>query len=195
MKKNERTTNLAIMSLLAVALLMGLSASSVQGHNVKGIENPTLATARVTSPTAATDLPIPIYNTGVSVACFKVRNTSPYDAVITAIGLELPGDYGDFNLVLPSASIFHTDSAVTMEPLVSERVLDFAFLTGPRFHSDGGKLGLHPSTDFTDMCVSGRFPAGMTIETMLNGLFVRFSRVGPDGNLRDVGIWENAPLP
>ena len=180
---------------LAALFLMGTCSFQVLGHNVKGIDYPTLATARVTSPTTSQDLPVPIYNTGVSVACFKIRNTSPYEAVITAVGLELPGDNGDFNLVLPASSIFHVDSSVSMKPYFDGRVLDFAFLTGPRFNSDGGTLGLPPSAQFTDMCVSGQFPAGMTIETMLNYIFVRFTNVGPEGDLRDIGIWENAPLP
>ena len=183
------------VKVLAALFLMGTCSFQVLGHNVKGIDYPTLATARVTSPTTSQDLPVPIYNTGVSVACFKIRNTSPYEAVITAVGLELPGDNGDFNLVLPASSIFHVDSSVSMKPYFDGRVLDFAFLTGPRFNSDGGTLGLPPSVQFTDMCVSGQFPAGMTIETMLNYIFVRFTNVGPEGDLRDIGIWENAPLP
>jgi hypothetical protein len=181
--------------MLAALFLNGTCSFQRLGHTVKGIDYPTLATARVTSPTTSQDLPVPIYNTGVSVACFKIRNTSPYEAVITAVGLELPGDNGDFNLVLPASSIFHVDSSVSMKPYFDGRVLDFAFLTGPRFNSDGGALGLPPSAQFTDMCVSGQFPPGMTIETMLNYVYVRFTNVGPDRDLRDIGIWENAPLP
>jgi hypothetical protein len=195
MKTIEHTNLQTITPIIGIMLLLGSCILNVHGHNVKGLEYPTLATARITSPTTATDLPVPIYNTGVSVACFKVRNTSLYDAVITAVGLDLPGDNGDFNLVLPASSMFRVGSSVTLEPFFDDRVLDFAFLTGPRFNSDGGKRGLHPSAQFTDMCVSGRFPAGMTIEMMLNYVFVRFTDVGPDGDLRDIGIWENAPHP
>src|SRR5215210_5519939 len=109
MKKIQLTNYLTIKPILCVVFLLGACVFNVRGHNIKGLEYPTLATARITSPTAATDVPIPIYNTGVSVACFKVRNTSPYDSVITAVGLELPGDYGDFNLVLPASSMFHVE--------------------------------------------------------------------------------------
>ena len=195
MKKIQLTNYLTIKPLLCVVFLLVACVFNVRGHNVKGLVYPTLATARITSPTTANDVPIPIYNTGVSVACFKVRNTSPYDSVITAVGLDLPGDYGDFNLVVPASSMFYVDSSVSMTPFFDDRVLDFAFLTGPRFNSDGGRLGLHPSTQFTDMCVSGQFPTGMTIETMLNFIFVRFTNVGPYGRFRDIGIWENAPIP
>lgn len=189
-------TNQLTTPVIVAIFLLAACASQALGHNVKGIDNPTLATARITSPTAsAGDLPIPVYNTGVSVACFKIRNTSPYEALITAVGLELPGDNGDFNLVLPASSIFHVESSVSMKPFFDDHLLDFAFLTGPRFNSDGGKIGLGPSAQFTDMCVSGQFPTGMSIETMLNYVFVRFTNVGPDGDLRDIGIWENAPLP
>ena len=177
------------------ALVVGTSCTTALGHNIKGLDYPTLATARITSPTSAVDMPVPVYNTGVSVACFKVRNTSPYNAIISAVGLELPGDNGDFSLVLPADSTFQLGNAVTLNPYYPDRTLDLAFLTGPRFNSDGGKHGLAFSTQFTDMCASGHFPAGMSIETMLNYVFVRFSRVGPDGNLDDIGIWENAPIP
>jgi len=195
MRKIKLTNHLTITSFFGAVFLFGTCVFHVQAHTVKGIENPTLATARITSPTASTDMPIPIYNTGFAVACFKIRNTSPYDSVITAVGLELPGDNGDFNIVLPASSMFHVESSVSLKPFFDDHILDFAFLTGPRFNSDGGRSGLHPSADFTDMCVSGRFPAGMSIERMLNYVFVRFTNVGPDGDLRDIGIWESAPLP
>ena len=181
--------------LTSVLLLFAMSCATASGHNVKGLDYPTLATARITSPTSAVDMPVPIYDTGVSVACFKVRNTSPYNAVISAIGFELPEDFGDFSLVLPADSTFQLGNAVTLRPYFPERTLDFAFLTGPRFNSNGGSGGLVPSTQFTTMCASGRFPGGMSVETMLNYVFVRFSRVGPDGTLDDIGIWEQAPVP
>jgi len=181
---------------IASALFMlAAIAAQAAAHNIKGIEHPTLATARITSPTTATDVPVPIFDTGVSVACFKVRNTSPYNAVITGFGLDLPGDYGDFSLVLPSESIFSVESDVDMDPLIPNRFLDFAFLTGPRFSSHRGQPGLQPSTQFTTFCVSGVFPPDMSIESMLNHAFVRFTNVGPLGRLQDVGIWENAPVP
>jgi len=181
--------------LTTAVLVLAISCANVSAHNIKGVNYPTLATARITSPTAAVDLPVPVYNTGVSVACFKVRNTSPYNAVITAFGIDLPGDYDDFNLVLPSDSTFRVYSHADLIPFYPERTLDFAFLTGPRFNSDGGRKGLAPSVEFTTFCASGQFPPGMTIETMLNYAFVRFTRVGPDANLDDIGIWENAPIP
>ena len=194
--ENKRARNNVVISTLTSVLAMLMMAASALAHNVKGIEYPTLATARVTSPNATqTDLPIPIYNTGVSVACFNVRNTSPHNAIISAVGLELPGDNGDFTLVLPADSNFKLASQVDLAPFYPERVLDFAFLTGPRFNADGGKRGLLPSNQFTTFCAAGRYPAGLSIEMMLNFVYVRFTRVGPEGNLSDIGIWENAPIP
>ena len=195
MKNAYLNLKTSITYITIAVLVLAMSCSFAFGHNVKGLDYPTLATARVTSPTAAVDMPVPLYDTGLSVACFKVRNTSPYNAVITAIGLDLPGDYGDFNLVLPSGSTFHVDSQVDLIPYYPERTLDIAFLTGPRFNSNGGKRGLLPSSQFTTFCASGQFPSGMTIENMLNFVFVRFTSVGPDANLDDIGIWENAPMP
>jgi hypothetical protein len=195
MKTTFFIKKIASAHMLASMLFLAFACSTADAHNIKGINYPTLATARITSPTAATDLPVPIYNTGISVACFKVRNTSPDNAVISAIGVDLPGDFGNFRLVIPTDSAFQVESEVDLIPFYPDRTLDFAFLTGPRFNSDGGKKGLHPSTQFTTMCVSGEFPAGLTIENMLNYVVVRFTRVGPSGNLDDIGIWENAPLP
>ena len=195
MKNTVLSKSITFVCALASTFVFAFACSSANAHNIKGINYPTLATARITSPTVSTDFPVQIYNTGVSVACFNVRNTSPNDAVITAVGIDLPGNYSDFNLVLPTGSMFHVESEVDLIPFYPERVLDFAYLTGPRFNSDGGKKGLHPSSQFTTMCVSGQFPAGLTIENMLNYVFVRFTRVGPEGNLDDIGIWENAPLP
>lgn len=179
---------------ITVAIVFGV-IDSIKAHNIKGINYPTLATARITSPNATVaDFPVPIFDTGLSVACFKVRNTSPSGAIITAVGLDLPGTYDDFTLVAPTNSIFHVESQVDLKPFYPDRELDFAFLTGPRFNS-GGRNGLAPSTQFTTMCVSGNFPAGMSIENMLNYVFVRFTNVGPIKGLQDIGIWENAPLP
>ena len=196
MKNTVLNLGTSVTYLTTVLLVLAMSCATASGHNVKGIEYPTLASARITSPTSAVDIPEPIYDTGISVACFKVRNNSPHNAVIKAIGFDFPGDYGDFNLVLPDDSTFHVDSQVDLIPFYPDRTLDLAFLTGPRFNSHGGKGGLLPSTtQFTTFCASGRFPAGMTIEGMLNYVFVRFTNVGPDGNLDDIGIWENAPQP
>ena len=179
---------------ITVAIVFGV-IDSIKAHNIKGINYPTQATARITSPNATVvDFPVPIFDTGLSVACFKVRNTSPSGAIITAVGLDLPGTYDDFNLVAPTNSIFHVQSQVDFRPFYSNRELDFAFLTGPRFNSSG-RDGLEPSTQFMTMCVSGSFPAGLSIENMLNYVFVRFTNVGSIPGQQDIGIWENAPLP
>lgn len=188
-------TRSRLRSIAYAFLVLAACAAAASAHNIKGIEHPTLATARITSPTTAADAPVPIFSTGVSVACFNVRNTSPFGAVITGWGLDLPGDNGEFSLVLPTESIFSVETNVDMDPLIPNRSLDFAFLTGPRFNSHRGQSGLLPSTQFTTFCVSGVFPSGMNIEQLLNHVFVRFSNVGSSGRLQDVGIWENAAQP
>jgi hypothetical protein len=208
MKNTCKNTNDPISVLFyAAVMVVAISCSTVSGHNIKGINYPTLATARITSPTSAVDVPIPIYNTGISVACFNVRNTSPYAPEITAVGLDLPGNYSDFSSVLPTGTTFRLENEAPMNPFLanlppdggplmySVRILDFAFLTVPRFNSNSGNGGLLSSSQFTTFCASGRFPAGMSIETMLNYVYVRFTHVGPAADLNDVGIWENASLP
>ena len=62
--------------------------------------------------------------------------------------------------------------------------LDFGYLTGPNFNGGSPNDGLDnfQTLSFT---ISGSF-AGFTEEEIASGLYVRFQRVGPSGNLSDV---------
>ena len=199
MRNTNRSINRAFLTFAASAIALSFAVVDTSAHNVKGLEYQSLSLAHVKSPTLATDQPIPIFGTGVSVVCFDVQNRSPYNALITAVGLELPGEFGEYNLVYSESPAFHLESDVSLVPYYPERTLDFAFLTGPRFNSDGGKKGLppvvQPSNEYTTFCAAGQLPAGMSIENLLNFVWVRFRRVGPEGNLSDIGIWERAPIP
>src|SRR5688500_18422758 len=85
----ERPMNSRIIAV--ITLLAATSTIDVLAHRVIGRGN-ALHTALVQSPTASpADLPIPIFDTGLSVICIRVTNTSTDGAVVTAVGLELPG--------------------------------------------------------------------------------------------------------
>ena len=180
---------------LTLALLYVAAALVAEAHNIKGVKYPTLATARLSSPTTAVDRPVPIAGTELAVACFNVRNTSPYEAKITAVGFDLPGDLAGFALVSPTDSEFRLENEVAHVPDFPHTILDFALLTGKTFPGGNPHDGLAPSATPTKFCVSGPFPRDADgqftqIETLLNYSFVRFKQVGPDSSLDDVGIWE-----
>jgi hypothetical protein len=170
-------------------VLIGLVSSVVSfAHTIRGVSNPTLAVARLSSPTSSVDRPQPLGG-NLALACFNVQNRSPFDARITAVGLDLPGDLSGFALVSPVGA-----GQIPGFPLVT---LDFALLTGRTFASGNPQDGLPPSTTPTQVCISGPFPRDpadpslfMTIETLLNYSFVRFKNVGANGEFSDVGVWE-----
>ncbi len=193
-------------STIAISLTLCLTLVVSYGHTIRGINNRTEATARLMSPNPATvDLPIKIPGTNLSIVCFKAQNTSPFDARITAIGFDFPGDFSGFELVDP-ASVDPTNPAshVTLQSYLNFSIenqagplpgfgcatLDFALQTGRNFKKGDPDAGLAPSSTATTFCVKGPFPQGLSIEEILNYSFVRFQRVGPDGGESDVGIWE-----
>ena len=189
---------------LTFALICTASATAARAHTIRGVNYPTLATARLTSPNASlVDRPVPVPGTGLSVACFNVRNTSPDtspEARITAIGFDLPGEPTGFTLVSPTDSDFALDSEVGNVPFFPGVTLDFALLTHKTFASGNPHLGLARSDSPVQVCVSGPFPSDpdgrlTPIETLLNYSYVRFKKVGPEGELDDVGIWESRLTP
>src|SRR5262245_50911228 len=85
--------------------------AGVSAHVVRGVMNPTLATAFVSSPSAGTDAPIKIMwgtqDTGLRAVCFNAANTSLPRAAsddwprIMGVGFELPGSGSGFSLLGP----------------------------------------------------------------------------------------------
>ena len=198
-QRNRRSRTIAALTL-CLALV-----TSAYGHTIRGMNNPTQATARLSSPTTAVDSPIPVPGTALSIVCFNVQNTSAFDARITAIGFDFPGDFGGFVLVDP-ASVDPANPAahVTIQDYLNFSIenetgplpgfgcatLDFALQTGKNFKKGNPDAGLARSPTTTTFCVKGPFPKGLTVEEILNYSFVRFERVGADGTASDVGIWE-----
>lgn len=176
---------LAIAAVLALTCPTGLSA-----HRVIGRTYPTLATAFVQSPTASPrDLPIPIFDTGVSVICFRVTNTSPAAARITALGLELPGQRTGFALLGARGGLTLVENVAGV-PGFPDVTLDFALMPEGGLDRSTAGVGLAPGAPVTTFCVSGPFDPAVPIETLLNGVFVRFEAGAALGNVTDVGAWE-----
>lgn len=197
------------------ALMLGgmflASLATASAHIVRGIAHPTLATAFVSSPSAALDAPIPIlwasHDTGLRVACFYAANTSPARADasdwprITGVGFELPGRRSGFTLLEPLDGTWELVEDVTTGLSGSSVVLDFAILArvNPAGWSRQGPnqpLGVPPGQPAvrgsgTRFCVSGPFPDGLNIEQVINGVVVRFHQVEPYGPSVDMGAWDN----
>ena len=182
------------LAIAAVAVLVIISATALRAHRVMGQNYPAVATALVQSPTASpVDLPVPIYNTGLSVICFRVTNSSTADTRITAIGLELPGSLSGFALLTPldyGLSVFEN---VEQVPGFSGVTLDVVLSTGGSFANGHARLGLPPSTTPTTFCLSGPFNPTIPIETLLNGVFVRFESGDATRSVSDIGVWERRP--
>jgi hypothetical protein len=198
---------LTILGALIVAAL-----ASVSAHPVRGLLDPTLARAFVSSPSAALDAPIPIawgtQDTGLRVACFFVANSSPARADdrdwprITAVGLELPGAPSGFALVAPLDGDWElvegVSAALPGHGTVTIDVALVARVNQAGWHRSGphAPLGIPPGQpeargSGTRFCLSGPFPANLNIEQVLNGVVVRFHRVWPHGPAIDIGVWDN----
>ena len=186
----NRRSGIAIAGVLVV-----LSAAIVSTHTFVGRETGDLTRVRVESPNASElDFPVPIPGTELSTVCFKVRNTSPFDSRVTAIGFDLPGDLTGFTLASPADSGFEVIEQVANVPQLHHVTLDFALVTGETFGGGDPHAGLAFSTTPTTFCVSGPFPEGMPIERILDRGVVRVQSVGPSGELGDVAVWNQGPF-
>ena len=129
----------------------------------------------------------------------SLTNTSLYDARITGLGFDLiAGDYtannssgldgytGDNVL-----DFDFTDAALGNVPQFGNVVLDFGWLTGNSFTGGLPNDGLAPggTLNFT---ASGDF-LGLSEAEIADALFVRFQRVGPNGQGSDVGTPGDTP--
>jgi hypothetical protein len=183
------------IALFRVSLMFGAGAaalvvagtSDVSAHRLIGRAYPTLATAFIQPPPAPNnDLPIPLWNTGLSVVCLRVTNTSPVDARITALGIDLPGARRrGFALLSPLERGVTLHENVGPVPGFAGVELDFALSTGATYES-----GIPPGPEPTVVCLSGPFDPALPIETMLNGAFVQFQGGEATGNASDIGVWE-----
>jgi hypothetical protein len=96
--------------------------------------------------------------------------------------------------VSPTEGDFHLIEGVTQVPGLPDVTLDFALVTGRTFAGGRPNAGLAPGSTLTTFCVSGPFSQDIGIERLLDRGVLRVQRVGADGELSDVAIWENRPL-
>ena len=122
-----------------------------------------------------------------------LTNTSPFDARITGFGFNIgpnnmTGYVGTPDPITSPAGVNFDflDGDLGNVPQFNGVDLDFGYVTGPNPNFAGGfpndGLDYMQTLLFT---VSGSF-AGLTEEQIASGLFVRFQRVGANGQLSDV---------
>jgi hypothetical protein len=187
MSQSKTFRNLA---LCACALIL-FSASTVKADtiNIVGNANGSLATATVTCS----------FNAQTNTFTFTITNTSPFDARITGIGFDLlPGGSGSGINGFSGANVAgftFSDADLGNVPQFNSAVLDFGWTTGNSGNFNGGSPndGIAPGNSLT-FSVSGSGFSGRTEEQICNAIFVRFQRVGADGEGSDVGT-PGTPIP
>ena len=192
-----RTMGRLVLSVFALVLFSAVTAKA-DTVSIIGNANGSLATATVTCS----------FNAQTNTFTFTINNTSPFDARITGIGFDLPpggngnpsglnGFTGNVSFQPAGVDFTFSDADLGNVPQFSGAVLDFGFLTGSNFAGGNPNEGLPPGIDPGDeatFIISGSAFAGMTEEQICNAIFVRFQRVGANGEGSDVGTPGN-PVP
>ena len=183
----------------AIAMFALSSVARADTVSIVGNTNGTLATAIINCS----------FNAQTNTLTFTVRNTSQFDARITGIGFDLPpagnaspsglnGFAGNVTFQPAGVGFAFSDANLGNVPQFNSAVLDFGFITGNNFAGGNPNDGLPPGIDPGDeatFVVSGAGFAGMTEEQICNAIFVRFQRVGANGELSDVGVPTHTPEP
>jgi hypothetical protein len=124
-----------------------------------------------------------------------LTNTSAYDGRITGLGFDLVG--GDFSGnssglngftgTSSSAGFTFSDGSLGNVPMFNAAVLDFGYTTGNSGNFNGGSpnVGIDQAQT-VNFNIVGPF-GGLTEADIAAALFVRFQRVGENGQGSDVG--------
>lgn len=183
-----------IMFGLAFCMFFG-STAKADIVTIVGNSTGSLATATVNCS----------FDLGTNTVTFTITNTSPFDARVTGIGFDLvSGDFSgnnssglnNFNGGNVAGFTFRNNGLGNV-PQFNSAVLDFGWTTGNPGSFNGGSPndGLAPGASLT-FTVSGTSFSGLTEEQICDAIFVRFQRVGADGEGSDVGVPNGAePIP
>lgn len=191
---HNRRRTLSKCAAFAAALLAFAMPAKAETVSVVGSANGSLATAAMTCA----------FNAQTNTFTFTLTNTSPFDARITGVGFDLvAGDFSGNNSSglngFSGANVGNftfRDVALGNVPQFGNAVLDFGFTTGNAGNFSGGSPndGIAPggSVNFT---VSGNIFSGMTEAQICNAVYVRFQRVGANGQGSDVARVTSTPTP
>ena len=126
-----------------------------------------------------------------NVVNLSLTNTSAFDGRITGVGFDLAGGSGNSGLngftgSSTNANFTFTDGDLGNVPMFNSTVLDFGFRTGKNFAGGSPNDGID-QLQTVNFSVMGNF-GGFTDSQIASALFVRFQRVGPNGEGSDVGV-------
>ena len=118
-----------------------------------------------------------------------LTNTAPFDARVTGFGFDIGAGnlngYTSGSLTAPAGTNFtFSDGDLGNVPQFNSADLDFGYITGPNFAGGDPNDGLD-NFAMLSFIVNGSF-SGLTEEEIASSLFVRFQRVGENGQLSDV---------
>jgi len=185
LRLNKPILTLATFAILSFGLAGVAKADSVIVGNSTGAN----ATATITN--------VSLTGSGTNQTfSFTLTNTSPFDARVTGVGFDLiAGDFSGnnssglngFTGTSNNANFTFRDNSLGNVPQFNAAVLDFGFTTGNSGNFSGGSPndGLDQLQSAT-FSVSGNFQ-GLTTAQIEAGAFVRFQRVGANGEGSDVG--------
>jgi len=172
----------------ALYVFLGLAITAkAETMTLVGNSTGSLATATVTCS----------FNSITNTVTLTVTNTSPFDARVTGIGFDLvAGDFSGSNSSGldnfsggNNAGFTFRNNELGNVPQFNNAVLDFGWTTDNSGNFNGGSPndGLAPGSSLS-FSVSGSSFAGLTEQQICDAIFLRFQRVGPNGNLSDVGV-------
>ncbi|HEX7174010.1 MAG TPA: PEP-CTERM sorting domain-containing protein [Pyrinomonadaceae bacterium] len=180
------------MAFFAICLA---STATVRADTINIVGNATGSQATATMTCS--------FNAQTNTFTFTIVNTSPFDARITGIGFDLPpvGNASASGLNGFTGNVVFQPAGVDFEfgegnlgnvPQFNDVVLDFGFTTGNSGNFAGGNPndGLPPGIDVGEeatFVVSGAAFAGFTEQQICEAMYVRFQRVGANGEGSDVG--------
>lgn len=175
----------------AIAMFALSSVARADTINIVGNSTGNLSTATVNCS----------YNPATQTFTFTVTNTSPFAATITGIGFDIgaasngnqnisgfTGSVTNITGANPTGFEFHDESLGNV-PQFNSAVLDFGFTTAnnDQFTNGFPNRGLDPGQSLT-FTVNGNGSFGTLTEAQIcNAIFVRFQRVGANGEDSDVG--------
>ncbi len=137
------------------------------------------------------------FNDATNTFTFTITNTSPFDARVTGIGFDLgAGNINGFTSANVAGFTF-SDGNLGNVPQFNGADLDFGYTTGNSGNFNGGSPnnGLAPGASLTFTVSGAGFGNGLTEQQLANAIYVRFQRVGANGEGSDVGRTVNNPVP
>lgn len=129
------------------------------------------------------------FNDATNTFTFTITNTSPFDARVTSVGFDLgAGNVNGFSGANVAGFTF-SDGDLGNVPQFNSADLDFGFTTGNGGNFNGGSPndGLAPGQSLTFTVSGAGFGNGLTEQMLASFIYVRFQRVGSNGEGSDVG--------